>query len=48
MLTFSGTVIQKNVQIFEKLDLPQGRHTIQIIGYDKSTEKTFDLLSIKG
>ncbi len=37
---------QYYVKIFEKLDLPYGEHTIQILGDEKPTEKTIDLLSI--
>ncbi len=37
---------QYYVKVFEKLDLPFGDHTIQIIGDDQQTEKTIDMLSI--
>ena len=37
---------QHYVKIFEKLDLAQGEHTIQIAGDENSSEKTIDMLSI--
>jgi len=42
----SGIHGQYYVKIFEKLDLKQGNHTIKIIGDNKQTEKTIDMLSI--
>jgi len=37
---------QHYVKIFEKYDLPNGSHTMQIIGDNKDTEKTIDMLSV--
>ena len=37
---------QHYVKIFEKLDLSHGKHTFKIVGDEKPTEKTIDMLSI--
>lgn len=37
---------QHYIKIFEKLDLKQGKHTLQIIGDSEASEKTIDMLSI--
>ncbi|MCP4977079.1 MAG: ADP-ribosylglycohydrolase family protein [Maribacter sp.] len=37
---------QHYVKIFEKLDLPLGKHTIKIVGDKKPTEKTIDMLTV--
>lgn len=37
---------QYYVKIFELRDLAKGNHTIQILGDDKETEKTIDMLSV--
>lgn len=42
----SSTHGQHYVKIFEKLDLPFGEHTIEIIGDKKTTEKTIDMLNV--